>query len=80
MVQNSLKLGHHNLHCPTSMGASERASEQESELVSGVSERVSGQASGPVLTAQFLAVVNLHGVGRQSSKQSKQRMRIASSV
>ena len=51
-----------------------------SELVSGVSERVSGQASGPVLTAQFLAVVNLHGVGRQSSKQSKQRMRIASSV
>ena len=40
MVQNSLILGHQNLHCPTSSGVSERASEQVS-----AAERVSEASS-----------------------------------
>ena len=61
------------IHYPTSSGVSEGTSEQTSEpsgarewstqcgaskLVSGASERRNGGVSGPVLTSEFMAVLN----------------------
>ena len=63
---------------PTSLGVSERASEQMSERsgarerseqcgaskrVSSASERANGQASGPVLTSRFLAFLTHRALG-----------------
>ena len=85
MVQNSLKLGHQNLHCPTSLGASERASEQmrersgaseqseqcgASERVGGASDHENGRASGSVQTPRFLAVQNHRAAQERCPMQS----------
>ena len=48
MVQNGLVLRHLITHFPTSLG---------------VSKRVNGKVSGPVLTSQFLDVLNRSALG-----------------
>ena len=77
LVQNSLVLRHLKWHFPMCLGVSERSSEQTSECrgareqggqcrankgASSMSKWAKGQASGPVLTSQFLAVLNHCGV------------------